>query len=87
MADAEDLGLFGKAAYLVGIALCVAAGVATKSDGMRVAWIAGLGAIFSLLFYRVTMRGRSRWLHVSHVILPALVVVVGVSFGAESWSI
>ena len=76
-------GLFSKAAYLGGIALCVAAGLATKSDGMRVAWIASLGAVFTLLLYRVVMRGRSRWLHISHVILPALVVVVGVSFGAD----
>ncbi len=74
---------FGKAACLLGIALCVAAGFATKSDGMRVAWVASFGAICSMLFYRVTMRGRSRWLHVSHVIIPALVVVVGVYFNEE----
>jgi O-Antigen ligase len=73
----------GKAACLLGIALCVAAGIATRSDGMRVAWVASLGAIFGLLFYRVTMRGRSRWLHVTHIIIPALVVIVGIFFGDE----
>ena len=76
-------GWFGKAACLVGIALCVAAGLATRSDGMRVAWAAGLGAIFALLLYGVLLRGRSRWLAVSHVIIPALILVVGVSFGQE----
>jgi O-Antigen ligase len=76
-------GPFGKAACLVGIVLCVAVGVATKSDGMRVAWAASLGAIAAVLFYQVTMRGRSRWLHVSHLIIPVLVVVAGVSFGDE----
>ena len=74
---------FGKAACLLGIVLCVAAGLASKSDGMRVAWVASAGAICSLLFYRVTMRGRSRWLHISHVIIPALVVVFGVYFNEE----
>ena len=74
---------FGKAAYLVGIVPCVAAGLASGSDGMRVAWYASLGAICTLLLYRVAVRGRSRWLYVSHVILPALVVVVGVSFGED----
>ena len=76
-------GRLGKAAYLIGIALCVAAGFATKSDGMRAAWVASLGAIFALLFYRVTLRGRSRWLHLSHLLIPALVVVLGVSFSSE----
>jgi hypothetical protein len=76
-------GPFGKGACLVGMALCVAAGLATKSDGMRVAWIASLGAIAALLFFQVTMRGRSRWLHVSHLIIPALVVVVGIFFGKD----
>lgn len=76
-------GPFGKAACLVGIALCIAAGLATKSDGMRVAWVVSMGAIAAVLFYQVTMRGRSRWLHISHLIIPILVVVAGVSFGDE----
>ena len=76
-------GWFGKAGYLIGIALCAAAGFATQSDGMRVAWAGSAGAIYALLLYRVTLRGRSRWLYVSHLIVPALVVVVGISFGEQ----
>ena len=74
---------FGKAACLAGIALCVAAGLATRSDGMRVAWVVALGAIGTVLFYRVSLRGRSRWLHISHVIIPALVVVAGAFFADD----
>jgi O-antigen ligase len=76
-------GSFGKVACLVGIALCGAAGFATQSDGLRVAWVGSLGVVAVLLFYRVTMRGRSRWLHISHVIMPALVVVAGISLSDE----
>ena len=74
-------GLFGKAACALGIAACVMAAIATKSDSLRVGWVAGFGVIGGLLFYRVMARGRSRWLHVSHVIIPALVVVVGIFYG------
>lgn len=76
-------GWFAKAAYLVGIMLCIAAGVATKSDGLRVGWLAGLGAVFAVHLYRVSIRGQSKWLAVSHFLLPALVVVIGLSFGKE----
>jgi hypothetical protein len=40
-------GRFGKTACLLGIALCVASGVATRSDGMRLAWAVSLGASWS----------------------------------------
>jgi O-Antigen ligase len=76
-------GRFGKAGYLLGIVVCIAAGFATRSDGMQVAWVASLGAICTLLFYRVTMRGRSRWLHISHIIIPVLVLVVGATLSDE----
>jgi O-antigen ligase len=74
---------FGKAACLIGIPLCIAAGLATLSDGMRLAWGASLGAVFTLLLYGVLLRGRSRWLAISHVIIPTLVVVVGLAFAQE----
>jgi O-antigen ligase len=74
-------GLFGKMACALGIALCVIAGIATQSDSLRVSWVAGFGAVGALSFYRVTVRGRSRWLHISHVMIPALVLVTGVFYG------
>jgi O-antigen ligase len=77
----QTSGRVGKAACLLGIAVCIIAGFATRSDSLRVAWVAGFGAIGALLFYRVTMRGRSRWLYVSHVVIPVLVVAVGVVYG------
>jgi O-Antigen ligase len=73
-------GRFGKIACLLGIALCMVVGFKSQSDGLRVAWVASFGAVGSLLFYRVTARGRSRWLHISHVIIPAVVVIIGVFY-------
>jgi hypothetical protein len=72
---------FGKTACALGIAVCMFVGIATQSDALRVAWAASFGAIGILLFYRVTLRGRSRWLHISHFLIPALVAVVGVFYG------
>ena len=73
----------GKAACALGIALCIAAGLATYSDALRVAWAASLGVIGALLFYRVTLRGQSRWLYLSHVVIPVLAVVVALAYGDE----
>ena len=73
-------GRFGKIACVLGIAVCMIVGIASQSDGLRVAWVASFGAVGSLLFYRVTARGRSRWLHISHVIVPAVVVIIGVFY-------
>jgi O-antigen ligase len=74
-------GRLGKVACGFGIALSVVVGLASYSDGLRLAWATSLGAIGSLLFYRVTMHGRSRWLHISHAIIPAVLVIVAVSYG------
>lgn len=71
-------GRLGKAACSIGIAVCVGAGLATLSDGLRAAWLASLVVISGLLFYRATMRGRSRWFYASHVMVPALIVVIAV---------
>jgi O-antigen ligase len=71
---------FDKVACALGIAICIVVGVMSQSDGLRVAWVASFGAVSILLFYRVTLRGRSRWLHISHAIIPAVVVIVGVFY-------
>ena len=34
-----------------------------------------------LTFLRATMRGRSRWLFVTHAIVPAVIVIIGVFYG------
>jgi len=73
--------LVGRTACLLGIALCIVVGLATLSDGLRVAWAASVLAIGILSFYRVTMRGRSRWLVISHLIIPALIVIIGLFYG------
>jgi hypothetical protein len=74
-------GRVRKAGYLLGIGICGVVGLATKSDALQVGWAAALAVTGALLWYRITVRGRSRWLHVSHVIIPALVVIVGVFYG------
>lgn len=76
-------GRFGKTICGLGIALCVAAGFATLSDGLRAGWLASLGVIGGLLFYRTTMRGRSKWLYISHVMIPALVLILGTLLGGD----
>ena len=72
---------FGKLGCALGIAVCIAAGIATQSDGLRAAWVASFGAAGGLAFWRVTMRGRSRWLFITHAIVPAVIVIIGVFYG------
>jgi O-antigen ligase len=72
---------FGKIVWASGIALCMVVGIASQSDGLRAAWVASFGAVGMLLFYRVTLRGRSRWMHISYVIIPAVIVIMGVFSG------
>lgn len=74
-------GWFAKMACALGILLCFATGFATQSDGLRAAWVAAFGAVGALSFLRVVRRGRSRWLYISHAILPAAVVIIGVFYG------
>jgi O-antigen ligase len=74
-------GLFGKIGCALGIAVSVVAGFATQSDGLRAAWVASFGAVSAMLFFRVTLRGRSRWLLISHAAIPAAFVIVGVFYG------
>jgi O-antigen ligase len=73
--------LVRKLGYLLGIGFCAAVGITTQSDGLRVAWAAALCVAGGFLWYRVTARGRSSWLYISHVIIPVLVLVVAVSYG------
>jgi O-antigen ligase len=72
---------FGKLGYALGIAVCFGVGYASQSDAVRVAWVASFGAVGALLVYRVTVRGRARWLYVPYVIMPALILIVGVFYG------
>ncbi len=73
--------LFGKIVCALGIAASIAAGIGTQSDGLRAAWLAGFGAVSALLIWRVTVRGRSRWLFISHAIIPATIVIIGLFYG------
>jgi O-antigen ligase len=63
---------FGKIVWASGIALCMVVGIASQSDGLRAAWVASFGAVGSLLVFRVTVRGRFRWLQIVLFIVPAL---------------
>jgi O-antigen ligase len=72
-----------KLMYLLAISVCVAGGIATQSDALRVAWSGSLGAIIVLLWYRAVFRGRSRFLHVSHIMLPLAAIVVAIGAGPE----
>jgi O-antigen ligase len=72
-----------KLIYLLAILVCAATGVATESDALRVAWAGSLGAIIVLLWYRAVFRGRSRFLHVSHIMLPLAAIAIAVGVGVE----
>jgi O-antigen ligase len=73
--------LFGKVACVLGLVVSVVAGFATQSDGLRAAWVASFGAVSAMLYFRVTLRGTSRWLLISHAAIPAVFVIVGVFYG------
>jgi O-antigen ligase len=79
----QSSSFVGKAGYLLGIGVCSAVGIATQSDALQVGWAAALCTTGALVWYRITLRGRSRWLYLSHLIVPALVVVFGVSMGID----
>ena len=79
----EASGVARKAAYSLGIGFCVAAGLATQSDALRLAWTASIGLVGIWTWHRAVLRGRARWLHISHVIVPALVVFGLLFFGTE----
>jgi O-antigen ligase len=72
-----------KLIYLLAIVVCAAAGVATGSDSLRVAWAGSLGAIITLLWYRAVFRGRSRFLYISHILLPLAAIVIAIGAGPE----
>jgi hypothetical protein len=65
-----------KLAYLLGIIVCLAVGLATGSDGLRVGWIGSAIIVAAWCWSRVLVRGRSRFLYVSHFIVPMVVLIL-----------
>jgi len=73
-----------RAAYGVAIACNVAIGWATKSDGLRVAWLIGVGLACLVAWYYRPVPDRRRLVpYVSYVIVPLLLIVAAVSYGPE----
>ena len=71
-------------AYTLAIGCCVLVGVATASDGLRIAWAVTLGGLGVLAWYRaVLLRARGAVMYLSHLALPLLAVVLGYTFGDE----
>lgn len=77
----QSSGRARQAGYVLAISCCIWVGIASKSDGLRVAWLTAFSVTGALLWLRVVLRGRTRWLYVSHVIVPFLIVFGALSFG------
>lgn len=73
-----------RVAYGLAILCAVAVGLATRSDGTRVAWLGSLGVVCLIAWYYNPVLRRGRLLpYVSHVIVPALLIVSAVTYGPE----
>jgi O-antigen ligase len=72
-----------RAAYGVGILCNIAVGLATASDGLRVAWLGGLGVIGMIAWLRPGLRRGSLLQYIFYVIIPLLIATGAVALGPE----
>lgn len=71
-------------AYGLAIVGVVAVGLATKSDGLRVSWLASVGLVCLIAWYHRPLSRQGPLLpYISYIIIPALLVVSLVAFGPE----
>ena len=72
-----------KVIYVVAIAICALVGIATESDALRVSWALTVCGLLGLLWCKAIFRGRGPWLYLSHILAPALIVILGVFTGEK----
>jgi hypothetical protein len=72
-----------KLLYGLAILGCVWVGLATWSDGLRVAWMGSLGGVGFLLWCRAFRRSSGWQMYLTHVTVPALLLVLGFGLGAQ----
>jgi O-antigen ligase len=72
-----------KIAYGLAILGSVWVGLATMSDGLRVAWFGALAVVGFLLWCRALRRSSGSLMYLTHLIIPALVLVLGIGLGEQ----
>jgi O-antigen ligase len=75
--------LGAKVIYGLAILGCVWVGLATWSDGLRVAWLGALAVIGFVLWCRALRRSAGPLMYLTHLIVPALVLVLGIGLGGQ----
>lgn len=68
--------------YVVTIIACVAVGLATESDALRVAWAGSLIVMLAWLWCRSIVRSRGGSLYISHVAVPIALLSLVVALGS-----
>jgi O-antigen ligase len=79
----ETQRLGAKVMYGLAILGCVWVGLATWSDGLHVAWLGALAVIGFVLWCRAFRRSSGPLMYLTHLIVPALILVLGIGLGEQ----
>lgn len=71
--------------YLLATGVCLATGLATDSDGLKVAWVGGAGIVAVWLWGQLLAKGRGSLLNlaIAYLLIPAIIVSFLIVFGSE----
>jgi O-antigen ligase len=72
-----------KVFYGLAILGCIWVGLATWSDGLRVAWLGALAVVGFLLWCRALRRSSGPLMYFTHVLVPALALVLALGLGQQ----
>jgi O-antigen ligase len=79
----QSRGWGPKLMYGLAIVGCVLVGLATWSDGLRVAWLGTLAVIGFVLWGRALRRSSGPLMYLTYLIVPALMLVLGIGLGGQ----
>jgi O-antigen ligase len=71
--------------YGIGIVCCVLVGLASASDGLRLSWAVGFGSAIGVAWWRAVLRMRGRFIYVTHLIVPFIIVSLGYAVLTLAW--
>jgi hypothetical protein len=72
-----------KAMCAFAIGCCLMVGLATFGDGLRLAWIVGLGGLAALAWWRAVLRMRGRFVYITHALVPFVIIFSILTLGDE----
>ncbi len=75
--------LGAKVMYGLAILGCVWVGLATWSDALQVAWLGALAVIGFVLWCRALRRSSGPLMYLTHLIVPALMLTLGIGLGEQ----